>query len=177
MSYDFDRDDERINGYAAERLLLSAIQFSKKIYTVEFDGKVLADAIESDPIGVKHLDIADPFLFKEFGRQSTNEYGQKVSVLPSLDVLPTFAILDYVLGIDSCVNYLGYQVGIDVTVNPSSIDKKLRKKRELMNVYSIFKFDKVIIIEVQNKFDAQQLELTLKQIIKSKSQFLHVVTI
>ena len=177
MSYDFDRDEDRINGYAAERLLLSAIQLSKKVHTVEFDGKVLADAIESDPIGVKHLDIADPFLFKEFGRQSTNEYGQKVSVLPSLDILPTFAILDYVLGIDSCVNYHGYQIGIDVTVNPRSIDKKLRKKRELMNVYSVLKFDKVIIVEVCNKFDAQQLELTLKPIINSKNQFLHVVTI
>ena len=138
---------------------------------------MLADAIESDPIGVKHLDIADPFLFKEFGRQSTNEYGQKISVLPSLDVLPTFAILDYVLGIDSCVNYLGYQIGIDVTVNPRSVDKKLRKKRDLMNVYSVLKFDKVIIVEVQNEFDAQQLELTLKPIIKSKSQFLHVIQI
>lgn len=177
MSYDFDREDEHINGYAAERLLLSAIQFSKKIHTVEFDGKVLADAIESDPIGVKHLDIADPFLFKEFGRQSTNDYGQKVSVLPSLDVLPTFAIMDYVLGIDSCVNYLGYQIGIDVTVNSRSVDKKLRKKRELMNVYSVLKFDKIVIVEVYNKFDDRQLELTLKPIIKSKSQFLHVVTI
>jgi hypothetical protein len=177
MSYDFDQNDDRINGYAAERLLFAAIQLSKKIHTVEFDGKVLADAIESDPIGVKHLDIADPFLFKEFGRQSTNDYGQKVFVLPSLDVLPTFAILDYVLGIDSCVNYLGYQIGIDVTVNPRSVDKKLRKKRELMNVYSVLKFDKVVIVEIENKFDAQQLESTLKPIIKSKSQFLHVVQI
>jgi hypothetical protein len=117
------------------------------------------------------------YSFKEFGSQSTNEYGQKVCVLPSLDILPPFAILDYVLGIDSCVNYLGYQIGIDVTVNPRSVDKKLRKKRELMNVYSVLKFDKVVIVEVENKFDVQQLESTLKPIIKSKSQFLHVVQI
>jgi hypothetical protein len=67
MSHDFDRDDQHINGYSAERLLLSAVQFSRKIHSVEFDGKVLADAIESDPAGVKHLKTAAPFLFAEFG--------------------------------------------------------------------------------------------------------------
>jgi hypothetical protein len=177
MSYDFDRDDDCINGYAAERLLFSAIQLSKKIHTVEFDGKVLADAIESDPAGIKHLKIAAPFLFAEFGQEYTNQDGQRISTLPSLNLLPTSTVMDYVLGIDSCVNYLGFQIGIDVTVNLQSVDNKLRKKRELRNIYSVLQFDRVIIIEVGNKFNSQQLESTLKPIIKSQSQFLHVVQV
>jgi hypothetical protein len=177
MSHDFDRDDQHINGYSAERLLLSAVQFSRKIHSVEFDGKVLADAIESDPAGVKHLKTAAPLLFAEFGQEYTNQDGQRVLTLPSLNLLPTSTVMDYVPGIDSCVNYLGCRIGIDVTVNSQSVDKKLCKKRELKNICSVLKFDRVIIIEVANKFDSQQLESILKPIIKSHSQFLHVIQI
>jgi hypothetical protein len=175
----FDRDDdEKINGYAAECMLDNAIQRSKKIHAYDFDSEVLASAIESDPAGLKHFEIAKPFLSAEFAVISVDERGRKLPVLPTLNVLPAIAVIDYALGLDCCLEVFGYRIGIDVTVNPNSITKKLRKKRELTNVYKKLRFDKIVILVVENTFDSQVLESSIKTVKNSnETEFNHVVYI
>ena len=167
MSYDFDRDDDQINGYAAECLLASAVQVSKKIHTWNIEPLVLAKAILADPAGKKHLKIAEPFLVREFAEISIDELGRKSFTLPILSDLPAVTSLDRVLGLDYCIEFFGYRIGIDVTVNPNAEAKKLRKKRELASVYSSLGFDKIVILVVNNTFDSQLLEAKLKLVNKS----------
>jgi hypothetical protein len=166
MSYNFDQDRDYINGYAAECLLAGAIQQSKKIHTWDIESQVLAEAISRDPAGRKHLNIAEPFLVKEFAEISIDEIGRKSFTLPALIDLPAVTILDRVLGLDYCVKFFGYQIGIDVTVDPNTEVKKLRKKRELASVYSHLGFDKIVILIVNNTFDSQVLEAKLKLVNK-----------
>lgn len=178
MGYTSDRDDDRINGYAAECFLAAAIHQSKRIYAWDIEPQFLADVISNDPAGKKHLKIAEPFLVQEFAEISIDELGRKSFTLPLLHELPAVTILDRVLGLDYCVEFFGYRIGIDVTVNPSTEVKKLRKKRELASVYSRLGFDKIVILVVNNTFDSQVLEAKLKLINKSDATSLnHTVVI
>ena len=167
MGYTSDRDDDRINGYAAECLLAAAIHQSKRIHAWDINSQALAEAISGDPAGRKHLKIAEPFLVKEFAEISIDELGRKSFTLPVLKDLPAVTILDRVLGLDYCVEFFGYRIGIDVTVNPNTEVRKLRKKRELASVYSHLGFDKIIILVVNETFDFQVLEAKLKLVNKS----------
>lgn len=178
MSYTSDRNNNRINGYAAECLLATAIHQSKRIHTWDIEPKVLAEAIFNDPAGKKHLKIAEPFLVREFAEISIDELGRKSFTLPLLHDLPAVTILDRVLGLDYCIEFFGYRIGIDVTVNPLMEVKKLRKKRELASVYSHLGFEKIMILVVNNTFDSQLLEAKLKLINKSDAANInHIVVV
>jgi hypothetical protein len=180
MTYDrFDHnDDEQINGYAAECLFANAVQKSKKIHTYDFNSQVLASAIESDSAGRKHLRIAEPFLVKEFAEISVDEIGRKSFALPLLKDLPAVTILDRILGLDFCIEFFGYRIGVDVTVNADAEGNKFRKKRELANVYTKLGFDRIVILIIDKTFNSQELESKLK-IIKNSDVFSinHTVTI
>ncbi len=175
MTYDIDRDDDRINGYAAERMLATAVRESKKIHAYNFQSEVLVNAIEGDLAGRKHFQLSQFALAKEFPETFIDERGRSGLFFPKLSDLPTVAIIDNVLGLDCCVEYFGYRIGIDVTVNPNSTVKKQRKKLELTNVYKILQFDKIVILVIDNSFESKVLEAKLKIVKNSSDPDMHCV--
>jgi hypothetical protein len=179
MSYcDFGKDRDRLNGYAAECCLATAVNRSKKISPVNFSGSEIANTIRADAGGLKHLKLALPFLLDEFAESTIDNNGRMAFVLPDLAELPTVTVIDYVLGLDCCIDFFGYRIGIDITVNPSAIAKKLRKKSELKNVYTRLNFDRMVILLVNDSFDAHALESKLKVIKNSPvHESIHVVEI
>jgi hypothetical protein len=168
MTYsDYDSDSEnRLNGYAAEMNLHRAILDSRKTHFVDLDGSFLADVIESDWAGLKHLKSAEINLIEEFGMFKQID-GKDFFTAPDLKDLPQVTVLDYVLGVDYLVNYAGHIVAIDATVNASSVAKKLRKKRELTRVFTTLGVDKTLILVVTESFDAENLHDVLREVVKS----------
>jgi hypothetical protein len=177
----FEReDDNELEGYAPEYWLANAIQHSNMIHLLNLAAEDLAKAIESDPAGRKHLRIAEPFLATEFDKGATDERGRKFLILPSIVELPTVTTLDYILGLNDCVEFLGCRIGIGITTKESlsSIGKKLRKKRELANVYSKLGFDKIVILVATSTFDPKVLESELKTVKNSDAcDSVHIVEI
>jgi hypothetical protein len=168
MTYsDYDSDSEnRINGYAAEMNLHRAILDSRKTNFVDLSGSFLAEAIESDWAGLKHLKSAEIKLIEEFGVFKQIN-GKAFLTAPDLKDLPQVTVLDYVLGVDYLVNYAGHIIAIDATVNASSVAKKLRKKRELTRVFAALQVDKTLILVVSDNFDTENLHDVLREVIRS----------
>ncbi len=166
MTYGDSDSENRLNGYAAEMNLHRAILDSKKTNFIDLDGSFLADAIESDWAGLKHLKSAEINLIEEFG-VFEQIGGRSFLTIPDLKDLPQVTILDYVLGVDYLINYAGYIVAIDVTVNVNSVAKKLRKKRELTRVFMTLGVDKTLILVANESFDVEDLHDVLKEVVRS----------
>jgi hypothetical protein len=152
----------RLNGRAAEVCLARAISGSKKIKQVKLQGVV--EKCASSAIGKKHLNSAIPHLIEDFG-ESRNINGKDVLFFNPLEI-PESIATDMILGLDQVVNYMGHLIGIDITINPEAIGKKLYKKEELANIYKDFELDHVVILLVSKPFTTEALEKTIKEIIK-----------
>ncbi len=73
------------------------------------------------------MKAAKPFLLKEFGIPVRNEKSQSYKIILDWESISTTTILDYVFGLDQTVNFRGWLIGIDATVNSQAIDDKLAK--------------------------------------------------
>jgi hypothetical protein len=168
LTYDnFERDEDSFTGgYDPEQSIATAIEQSKNVQTCDLESSVLVEAIQGSPVGRKYLRLAEPFLICEFAADSIDKLGRKVYTLPSLDTLPSVTLLDYVLGLKYSVTLSACQIGIDVAFSLEQSGKKLRQKRELESVYSILKFDRIVILCLTTDFTPQTLESQLKTVVK-----------
>ncbi len=164
---DYNNSDSRINGYAAEAKLHKAIADGRKTRIAELDNALLAETIETTVAGMRHFRKAELSLLQEYGIQQIQD-GIRSFRLSPLAELPQVTLLDYVLGIDALVNYMGHVIAIDITVNPESIGWKHRKKRELNGVYQQLGIDHTLILMITKDFNSQDLEQILGSIVKDK---------
>ena len=154
--------DNLLSGDAAEVCLFKAISASKKIKLAKLEG--VLKKCKSSAVGRKYLEQAFPYLAEEFGVY-TRIRGEEVLIINESDI-PERVFVDWALGIDQVVNYMGHIVGIDITTNPEAIDKKLYKKQALSEVYlRDFDIDYVVILVVSERFSCEDVEKVIKQVI------------
>lgn len=59
--------------------------------------------------------------------------------------------VDYVLGIDSTVNCMGYTIGIDVTSNPHTVEGKLAKLTSMKKELKELGYDKCLVVLIEQE--------------------------
>jgi hypothetical protein len=165
--------DNLLNGDAAEACLFKAASESKKIKIVRLEG--VLKKCKSSSVGRKYFDQSLPYLVEEFG-DSRKIGSKKILIIDESDI-PESIATDLVLGLDLVINYMGHIIGIDVTTNPEYIEKKLRKKRALSDVYSRdFDIDHALILVVSERFSFKELEKVIKGVIE-KEDYCQIVSL
>jgi hypothetical protein len=79
------------------------------------------------------------------------------------EVIPPSEYLDRVFGLDLVINYRGWVIGLDVTLDPQALAAKQRKQQYLAGAYSRLGLDKWGVIIAP----CPDLKVTLSSIIKS----------
>ena len=93
------------------------------------------------------------------GRKATAErYLQEIHG----EVIPPSEYLDRVFGLDLVINYRGWVIGLDVTLDPQALAAKQRKQQYLAGAYSRLGLDKWGLVVAP----CPDLKATLSQIIK-----------
>jgi hypothetical protein len=78
------------------------------------------------------------------------------------EVIPPSEYLDRVFGLDLVINYRGWLIGLDVTLDPGALAAKQRKQQYLAGAYAKLGLDKWGVIVAP----CTDLKATLSQIIK-----------
>jgi|GEM_PF-2658659 len=158
--------NNNLNGYAAEACLNKAAAESRKIHSVKLENVIAKCKISQ--VGRRHYESAFSFLCEDYGNISF-EGNKRVSVLDE-SAVPEGIAADLILGLDVVISFLGYTIGIDITVNENSTGRKLKKKQSLSDVYKKdFEIDFTIILIATERFTSTDLETLLKQAIKDGS--------
>ncbi len=146
-----------ISGFAAESIFNRKLAQCPKIKAVKFDSNVLIKIANSTRIGRRRLELARPYLTKEFGIPvRNNEELYRIDF--DWNAIPASVILDRVFGIDRCFNFLGWTIAIDFSVNPDAISSKLNKLQQLRPLWSSAGIDRtaVCFIEEEGNPDLKQ---------------------
>lgn len=142
-----------LNGFAAEfaaqRLFKSA-----NLKRVAFRASSLLSILRSSSLGRDRLAKSQPYMLAEW---------------MELDAVPAEVLLDYAYGIDAVINFRGYIIGIDITVNPSALTQKQRKLQQLKPLWSAAKIDCAVVLHIGPNTTAEDLVSALRQVIKSET--------
>jgi hypothetical protein len=149
-----------ISGQSAEYLIIDAAK-GFKCHPFVIDTQTQLTALRSIPAGVHRIEVAMKHLCRMF------DYPE--------DDMPAQFLQDIAMGLDLCINYRGWFVGIDVTINPKAVDKKISQKRELIPAYRAAGLDLIIILEVTGKPTAEMLSDVVKAAIRSSEYIVYAV--
>ncbi len=140
-----------INGFAAEQIILNFIKNSSKIkgFKIPSSEKLIKIA-SSSKLGRKRIKSATPYLIKEFGVDYRHPKTNQLSRIIDWKIVPNTIILDYIFGIDTVVNILGFVIAIDVTVNSSKIEEKQQKLTKLKPLWQLIGIDNACVCYVSN---------------------------
>lgn len=152
-----------INGFAGEAIFTRKIAQLPTIKSYQIASKDLIKNALKSKLGRRRLELAAPFLKREFGINV--RHNEKIILQFDWNLVPASIILDRVYGIDFCFWFLGYIVAIDVTVNPNYIEQKLNKQQQLNKLYQQIGIDKIAVCQVGAKGE-NNLKPLLKQIIR-----------
>lgn len=162
-----------INGFSAEVFLNNWVANCHKIKPFKLpSSREIVNLANSSEIGKIRLEKAKLYLIKEFGIY----YRSQNQIYLSFDweQVPSQVILDYVFGIDLVFSYLGYVIAVDVTVNPKTIDGKVRKLHRLKHLWEKLAIDKACICLITNT-NTENILASLKTIIKSSKLINQIV--
>lgn len=149
--------------------------FKQRVYSdrrckqIKLNSQKLIATASSHPLGIKRIQKVLPHAIKEFGIPTKSGYSF------SWNDVPANYIVDTVYGIDCYSMILGNCVGIDVTINPNAVNKKMSKLGALNPIWKQF-FDSVGVILVDDinlltNLDAFKL---LKRVKQSKISFISI---
>jgi len=116
-----------IRGLVGENALRLAIAKTSTVKPISFETHQLLAIARSTKVGRQRLNAAKPFLLKEFGIPVRNEKSQSYDLILDWESIPNTIILDYIFGLDQTINFRGWLIGIDATVNSQAIDDKVAK--------------------------------------------------
>lgn len=128
-----------MNGIAAEYTLARLLK-QLKCKPVQFSSIALIKIAEKQSVGQRRIKQAAKFLINEYGTTHRRPNGQLYRVLDWSNVPPT-EVLDRVFGIDALVNYRGWVIAFDATVNPDSLQSKQSKMSMLNDLYQSIGID------------------------------------
>lgn len=125
-------DMSNLSGYSAESLIAS---IASGVHSSPFtlSAREMLSSLRSTRSGRKRLELAMAHLLRSYSTE---------------DGIPDCEIQDIAFGLDICILWKGHRVGIDVTVNPSAIDKKIAQKEAVADCYERVGLDLVLILEV-----------------------------
>ena len=168
-----------LNGYMGEfsfaRLLAAC-----KVSQVEFEDSLhLIEVAKQSQIGRDRIQSAKPYLNSEYGTPIRKPDGKYRIELDWAQV-PAKAILDRVYGLDAVVNFRGWQIGIDVTVNPETLVEKRQKLNWLAPLWKKIGIDYVAVILLllpqKQPDELNQANISLldefKKVIKAQKQII-----
>lgn len=155
-----------INGFAAEQVLFKLITNSKKIKSFQLPSseKLIKIASQSQ-LGRNRIQAAYPYLLSEFGVNYRNTKNNRLTQVIEGNLVPNTVILDYIFGIDTVVNILGYVIAIDVTVNPNKIEEKQAKLTLLKPLWQQVGIDKACVCHLKHQ-SPLSLWTSLKKVTK-----------
>ncbi|EAZ88602.1 hypothetical protein [Crocosphaera chwakensis] len=140
-----------INGYAAEQILFNLIKNSPKIKGFKLpSSEELINIASQSQLGRKRIKSATSFLLEEFGVNYRHPKTNQLSRVLDWQMVPSSIILDYIFGIDTVVNILGFTIAIDVTVNSNKIEEKQQKLTNLKPLWQEIGIDKACVCYVSN---------------------------
>ena len=95
-------------------------------------------------------------------------YGTMTTASPNV-------VLDKFFKVDALVNFKGYYIGIDVTINPDGVRDKLHQMQKMSNAYTKLGIDRVAVCLVEESIDTDVLEQMLNNIIRNKEVTIQVI--
>ncbi len=156
-----------INGYAAEQILFNLIKNSSKIKGFKLpSSEELIKIASNSQVGRQRIKSATPHLIKEFGIDYRHPKTNQLSRIIDWEIVPNTIILDYIFGIDTVVNILGFVIAIDVTVNSSKIEEKQQKLTKLKPLWQQLSIDNACVCYINNT-NSTNLWQSLKSVAKT----------
>jgi hypothetical protein len=154
-------DLNQLNGQAAEIFIKNLCKEAKCKAQPIPTTREMAIALSQTEFGKARLSICREWLIREFSEDGSFSYGN----------VPSSEFMDRVLGIDLLVNYMGYIIGIDVTINGT--DSNLRAKKAthtgLRMVYAHLGFDKVLTLQIEKEpLTAEQLREAIRTAVQAE---------
>jgi hypothetical protein len=154
-------DLNQLNGYAAEQGIKALCAAAKcKAQPIPSTRKMV-EVLQQTTFGKARLGTCQKWLMREFSQNGSFSY----------EDVPASEFLDRVLGIDLLVNYMGYTIGIDVTVNgsESKLESKHATHKFLRRAYQALKIDKVITLQIEKEpITAEELREAIRAAIQSE---------
>ena len=154
-------DLNQLNGQAAEHRIKALCAAAKCKPQPIPTTRQMVEVLESTTFGKARLGTCQKWLIREFSENGSFSYGN----------VPASEFLDRVLAIDLLINYMGYTIGIDVTVNgsQSKLEAKYATHKFLRKTYQALGFDKVITLQVEKEpLTAEQLREAIRTAIKAE---------
>jgi hypothetical protein len=148
-----------ICGYAGEQIFDRQLK-AAKLQKIKFNATELIITAQSLPVGQERIRQALPYLLSEYGKQMGKKF-----MIDWQDV-PASAILDYVYGIDSLFTFRGWNIAIDVTVNPNAIIDKSTKIQRLKPLWSAIGIDYGAIALIHRNCTVKETTAALRLIIQ-----------
>ena len=136
-------DLNQLNGYAAEALVTRLCSQAKCKRQPIPSTRQMVEVLQQTTFGKARLGNCQKWLMREFSQDGSFSY----------EDVPASEFLDRVLAIDLLVNYMGYTIGIDVTVNgsPAKLESKFQTHKFLRKAYKALGFDKVITLQIEKE--------------------------
>jgi hypothetical protein len=154
-------DLNQLNGQAAEHRIKALCAVAKCKPQPLPTTREMVQVLESTTFGRARLGTCQKWLMREFSQDGRFSY----------EMVPPSEFLDRVLGIDLLVNYMGYIVAIDVTVNGSSakLESKFQTHKFLRKAYKALGFDKVLTLQIEKEpLTAEELREAIRLAVKSE---------
>lgn len=134
----------RAIGVAGEFAFDSLIN-AANIRTVYFDNLTLIKIAQQSKIGQRRIQLAKPFLISEYGRPQ-RQADNKVRYKLNWGDVPAVVILDYIFGIDRVISWRGWTIGIDITLDTSTLMDKQGKLQGLREMWKAIGIDCTAIL-------------------------------
>ena len=152
-------DMSNLSGYSAESLIAS---IARGAHSSPFtlSAREMLSSLRSTRVGRKRLDLAMTHLLRSYNHE---------------DGIPDYELQDIAFGLDICILWKGYRVGIDVTVNPTAIGKKIAQKEAIADCYERVGLDLVLILEVNQKPTTALLCDAIRTAVRSGEFISHAV--
>lgn len=112
---------------------------------------------------IRKLAIANPVI--------NARYRKALSYLRAESISATYSdncLVDRVLGLDAVVNYKGWVIGIDVTLDPSAVQQKSEKLDSLAIAHRELGIDLTMVVVVNRNLDATVLQSLIREAIASR---------
>jgi len=160
-------------GLAGENLFNQLVAACHKLKRVKFSSQKLIQVANNSAIGRQRLALSLPYLLAEYGipvRQENRYY-----LHLNWKSVPAEVILDYVYGIDSCVQLFGWIVALDITTNPNAVEAKQNKLQHLAPLWQALGIDRTAVFLMDKPCPRDRttdLVTALRQVIKGQTSIL-----
>ncbi len=160
-------------GWAGENLFNQLVAACQKLKRVKSSSQQLIQVAKQSPLGRQRLAQALPYLLAEYGIPVRQESRYRLHL--NWKSVPAEVILDYVYGIDSCVQLFGWIVALDITTNPDAVESKQDKLQQLAPLWQALGIDRTAVFLVDKHHlhnQSTDLVTALRQVIKGQTSIL-----